>query len=82
MKITVGSTYGLTLSNIPYSPIKVETTLIIERELPELGNEELELAINEINDRVKQYLKLDLDRKLRDANEHQKQLKKSIERAT
>lgn len=82
MKITVGSTMGITLSNIPYSPIKVESTLQIEKVFnEELEGEALDKAIEDLNAKVEKVLHSDLEKKMLESSEKQKDLKRRIERA-
>lgn len=80
MKVTVGNTLGITLTSIPYSPIKVETTFLIEKNIgKELEGEELDNYLEELRDKVEKVVYSDLEKKVKDLAEKQKVLKRKIE---
>jgi len=80
MKITMGSNVGMTITNMPYSPIKVESTLHIEKEVEELNDEELAVFVEEFNSKIEKILYKDLDKKMSDMASKQKDLKRKLER--
>jgi len=72
MKITIGGTLGLTISHIPYSPVKVETTFIIEKEVDDLE------SIDKLKEKVDNFLESDLEKKMNKTIRKQLELKKKI----
>jgi len=81
MKIKLGGDLGLTISNIPYSPIKVETTLIVEKEIDEnIKEEELDTFIKELSDKVEAIMLEDLESKMSKMAKKQRELIKKLEK--
>lgn len=80
MKITVGGSLGMTVTNIPYSPIKVDTTLLIEKEVDDLDGEALEKFVEDFNEKIEAILHKDLEKKMSNMAVKQKDLKRKIER--
>lgn len=76
MKVTVGNTVGITLSAIPYSPIKVESTFLVEKEFE---GDDLDSVTKELAEKVEKVLYSDLERKMEEVFKKQKELKKKIE---
>jgi hypothetical protein len=73
MKITVGGSMSMTLMNEPYSPIKCESVLHIEREVSdETPQDQLE---EKYQNKINSLLEKDLDKKVRAASAKQKELK-------
>lgn len=80
MKVTLGSSLGMTITNIPYSPIKVETTLLIERTIgDDITDEQLEEFIQVNNEKIEGILYKELNKKMSDMAVEQKKLKKKLE---
>lgn len=76
MKITVGGSMSMTLMNEPYSPVKCESVLHIEREVPDdTPEEQLE---GKFQERINTLLEKDLDKKIRMAAKKQQELKNKI----
>ena len=80
MKITIGGSLGMTLTNIPYSPAKADTTLLIEKEVNEdMDEETLNAFIEEFSEKIDKFLHKDLDRKIEDVMKQQKDTKRKME---
>lgn len=80
MKITIGGSFGMSLSNIPYSPVKAEATLMIEKEFDDsLTEEEINEKVSELNNKVEKYLHKNIEFKMKDISKNQMKLKKSLE---
>lgn len=80
MKITMGGNIGMTVTNIPYSPIKVESTLYVEKELDrELEGADLDLFVEEFNKKLEKIMYKDLENKMIVMADKQKKLKKKLE---
>lgn len=73
MKVTVGGTMSMTLMNEPYSPVKVESTFSIEKDVNEsVDPQDVQESYSE---KINELLKKDLDNKMRVVSKKQKELK-------
>lgn len=80
MKITVGGSVGMTITNMPYSPIKVESTLLIEKDISEdLDGEGLDNFVKEFNEKLEKFMYRDLESKMVVMANKQKELKRKLE---
>lgn len=80
MKITVGGSVGMTITNMPYSPIKVESTLLIEKDISEdLDGEVLDNFVKEFNEKLEKFMYRDLESKMVVMANKQKELKRKLE---
>lgn len=68
----------MTITSIPYSPIKVETSLFIEKEV-DVEDDGLEKAIADLSKKIEEILNKDIENKLIQIARKQKEMKEKIE---
>lgn len=68
----------MTITSIPYSPIKVETSLFIEKEV-DVEDDGLEKAIADLSKKIEEFLNKDIENKLIQIARKQKEMKEKIE---
>lgn len=75
MRVSFGGTVSMTIMNQPYEPIKVESTLVIEKEL----SEDIEDGvIAEMQEKVNAAIMKDLQNKMNSSISKKKQIKENI----
>jgi len=75
MKVTFGGSKSMTLMNNPYEPVKVESILTIEKEVPEGTNISDFEALQE---KINIMLEKDLENKMKEVSLKQKELRRKL----
>lgn len=78
MKITVGGSSSMTITTKPYEPIKVESSLFIEKEVDD--DTDIEELQEQYQEKVNKLLQKDLDKKAKNIAKEQKEFKNNLSR--
>lgn len=79
MKMTFGGHMSMTLTNKPYEPIKVESVLILEKEVSDdLDAKSMEQLQNKVNTKLKDDLKNKINIVSKEQNEARKRIQEMI----
>lgn len=79
MKMTFGGHMSMTLTNKPYEPVKVESVLILEKEVSDdLDAKSMEQLQNKVNTKLKDDLKNKINIVSKEQNEARKRIQKVI----
>jgi hypothetical protein len=65
MKITIGGNISMKIMPQAYEPIEASSTFLVENEFPNsLTSEEIEVAIQQLNDKANRMLKTQVEQKM------------------